>query len=57
MFSTSDRYPAAAGRWLRDATHSRRRPEPMGDFLASVDVLMYIAAAGFAACVIAIVMT
>ena len=54
MFSTWDRYPAAAGRWLRDTAHSRRPADPMGNFLNGVDVLMYLAAAGLAACVIAI---
>jgi hypothetical protein len=52
MFFTSDRYEAGGGRWLRQA---RRHADPMGEFLASVDVLIYVAGAAFAASVIAIV--
>ena len=55
MFSTWDRYPAAAGRWLRDTAHSRRPADAMGSFLTGVDVLIYLAGAGLAACVIAII--
>ena len=51
MFSTSHRYPAAAGRWLREAT--RRHDDPMTAFLASIDVMIYLAGAGFLACLIA----
>ena len=52
MFSTWDRYPAAATRWLRDAT--RRNSDPMADFLASIDVMIYLAGAAFLACLIVI---
>ena len=54
MLSTWDRYPAAAGRWLRDT--AKRRGAPMGDFLASIDWMIYLAAAGLAASLIAIVL-
>jgi hypothetical protein len=53
MFSTWDRYPAAAGRWLRDAT--RRRRDPMAEFIASIDIMMYVVGVAFAASLIAIV--
>jgi hypothetical protein len=52
MFSTSDRYPASAGRWLREAT--RRHDDPMAAFLASINVMIYLAGAGFLAGLIAI---
>lgn len=52
MFSTSQRYPAAASRWLREATASRL--DPMAAFLASIDIMIYLAGAGFLACLIAI---
>lgn len=55
MFSTWDRYPAAAGRWLREAGHPRRRGDEMGDFLASIDVMICVAGAALAACILAIV--
>ena len=55
MFSTWDRYPAAAGRWLRETAHPKRRGDAMGNFLASLDVMIYVAGAAFAACIIAIV--
>ena len=54
MFSTWDRYPAAAGRWLREA--ARRRSNPMGDFMNSIDVMIYAAGAAFALSVLAIVL-
>ena len=54
MFSTWDRYPAAAGRWLREAT--RRQSNPMGDFLNSIDVMIYAAGAAFAVSVLTIVL-
>ena len=54
MFSTWDRYPAAASRWLREA--ARRHTNPMGDFLNSIDVMIYATGAAFALTVIAIVM-
>jgi hypothetical protein len=57
MFSTWDRYPAAAGRWLRETAHGRRHADPMDDFISSVDWMMYVAAGGLAACVMAIVFT
>ena len=53
MFFTWDRYHAAAGRWLRQ---TRRHADPMGEFLTSIDVMIYAAGAAFAACVIAIVL-
>jgi hypothetical protein len=53
MFSTWDRYPAAATRWLREAT--RRHSNPMGDFLNSLDVMIYAAGAAFALTMAAIV--
>ena len=52
MFSTSHRYPAAASRWLREAT--RGTHDPMAAFLASIDVMIYLAGASFLACLIAI---
>ena len=55
MFSTSDRYPTAAGRWLREARS--RRGEPLGDFLKSVDLMIYFAGAALATWLIAIVLT
>ena len=58
MFSTWDRYPAAAGRWLRGAAHhARRRADPMRDFLSAIDVMIYLAAAGVLACVAAIALS
>jgi hypothetical protein len=56
MFSTWDRYPAAASRWLREATHSRRPANAMGEFLTSIDVMIYVAGTAFSACVIAILL-
>jgi hypothetical protein len=52
VFSTWDRYPAAATRWLRQATHRHR--DPMTEFLLSIDVMIYAAGAGLLACLIAI---
>jgi hypothetical protein len=53
MFFTWDRYDAAVGRWLRQA---RRHTDPMGEFLTSIDVMIYVAGGAFAACVMAIVL-
>jgi hypothetical protein len=55
MFSTWDRYPAAAGRRLREVAHPKRHDDAMGDFLTSVDVLIYVIGGALAASVIAIV--
>ena len=52
MFFTWDRYHAAADRWLRQ---TRRNADPMGDFLSSIDVMIYVAGAALAVCVIAII--
>jgi hypothetical protein len=54
MFSTWDRYPAATDRRLRDA---RPNNDSMGEFLTSIDVMMYAAGAALAATVLAIVLT
>ena len=54
MFSTWDRYPAAATRWLREAAH--RQSNPMGDFLTSIDVMIYAVGAALALTVVAIVL-
>jgi hypothetical protein len=54
MFSTWDRYPAAASRWLREAT--RRQSNPMGDFLNSIDVMIFAVGAALALSVVAIVL-
>jgi hypothetical protein len=51
MFFTWDRYHAVAGRRLR-----QRRHDPMGEFLASIDVMIAVAGTAFAACVVAIVL-
>ena len=56
MFSTWDRNHAAADRWVREAAHTRRRADPMDDFVKSIDVMIGIAGAAFAACVLAIVL-
>jgi cytochrome b len=56
MFSTWDRYPAAAGRWLREAAHGRKHPDPMANFLTSIDVMIYLAGTGLAACVLGILL-
>jgi hypothetical protein len=54
MFSTWDRYPAAASRRLREV--GRRRTDSMSEFLASLDVLIYAVGAGLTASVVAIVL-
>lgn len=51
MLFTWDRYHAVTDRWLRQ---TRRRPDPMREFLGSIDVMIGIAGAAFAACIIAI---
>ena len=52
MLFTWDRYNGAAERWLRP---SRRHADPMGEFLTSIDVMIGVAGAAFAACILAIV--
>ena len=54
MFWTWDRYPAAATRWLREGT--RRQSNSMGDFLNSIDVMIYAVGAALALTVVAIVL-
>jgi hypothetical protein len=53
MFFTWDRYDASVGRWLRQ---TRMHADPMGEFLTSIDVMIYAAGAAFAASIIAIVL-
>ncbi len=53
MFSTWDRYPAV-NRSDRDAAHGRRQADPLGHLMAGIDVMIYIAGAAFAACVVTI---
>ena len=54
MFPTWDRYPAAATRWLREAT--RRQSDPMGDFVNSIDVMIYAVGAALALSVLTIML-
>jgi hypothetical protein len=56
MLSTWDRNPASAARWNRAAAHGRKHVDSMGQFLKSVDVLIYVVGTALAASVIAIVL-
>ena len=50
----TDRYPAAASRWLREAT--RRHASPMGDFMNSIDVMIFAAGAALALSLVSIML-
>jgi hypothetical protein len=56
MFSTWDRNPAAPSRWIRGATQPRRHADAMGEFLASIDVMIYVVGAALAACFVTILL-
>ena len=58
MFGTWEPFGTEAGKWHRAAAESRPRHErdPLGRFLNSVDVGLYVAIAAFAACIAAIAM-
>ncbi|HEV7800986.1 MAG TPA: hypothetical protein VGP15_07900 [Burkholderiales bacterium] len=55
MFGTWER--AHTGRWQRAAEHPRRAREPMSEFLSNVDVMLYVASAALAVCIVALLVT
>ena len=57
MFWTYDRYqPTQAARWGRQADRTRHGGDQLGKFLLSVDRMLFVATAAFAACVVAILL-
>jgi hypothetical protein len=54
MFGT---FHVESGRWQRGAQRAQRDGTPYNRFLLSVDHMLYIASAAFAACVLTILLT
>ena len=50
MFSTWDH--AQPGKWFGAAGRPQEQPDPLAEYSAGVDRLLYAAAAGFLACVV-----
>ena len=50
-------YHVPSGRWHRGAQRLRREGTPYLNFLLSLDRMLYVASAAFAACVLTILLT
>lgn len=54
MFRTWDERSGSSSRWVESADQTRGHP--LGEFLEKIDLMLYIAVAGFAASIAALLM-